>query len=83
MNKNTVQGNWSEVKGKIKATWSKFSDDEIEAFKGNLELLSGKIQKTYGYAQERAEREYQAFKAALTEPAKHATPSPKPVIKAV
>jgi len=74
MNTNTVQGNWSEIKGKIKATWGKFTDDEIETFKGNLEQIAGKIQKTYGYAQDRAEREYKDFKATLSQPLE----APKP-----
>ena len=65
MNQNTIQGSWTELKGKIKTAFGKFSEDELESFKGNLEQISGKIQKVYGYAQERAEKEYNDFKANL------------------
>lgn len=65
MDTNTSQSNWNEVKSKIKSKWSKFSDNEIDSLKGNLEALSDKIQKVYGYAKDRAEREYNEFKTSL------------------
>jgi uncharacterized protein YjbJ (UPF0337 family) len=65
MNNNTVQGNWTEIKGKIKAKWGKISDDEIESLKGNLTQLSGKIQTAYGYAKDRAEKEFTEFQNTL------------------
>jgi len=57
-----LQGNWTEIKGKIKAKWGKLTDSEIDTFNGNLDQLAGKIQQTYGYAKEKAEEEYNNFK---------------------
>ena len=48
MNSDITQGNWKELKGKILAKWGKFTENEVEEFKGNLEQIVGKIQKTYG-----------------------------------
>jgi uncharacterized protein YjbJ (UPF0337 family) len=62
---NPAQGNWQEIKGKIKSKFGKFTDDELESFNGNLDKIAVKIQKTYGYSQERAEREYQDLKATF------------------
>ena len=67
MNNNISQGNWKEIKGKIKEKWGKFNDDEIETLNGHLDQLSGKIQKTYGYAKEKAETEYQDFTKSIAE----------------
>lgn len=67
MNKDIAQGNWTELKGKIKAQWAKLTDHDIDEAKGNLESISGKIQKTYGYAKEKAEKEYKAFADSLAE----------------
>ena len=76
MNTNTVKGNWTEIKGKIKSTWGRISEDEIETLRGDLTQLSGKIQKIYGYAQDRAEREYASFKTSLSHlTSKEETPS--------
>jgi uncharacterized protein YjbJ (UPF0337 family) len=66
MNKDTVEGNWNEIKGKIKVQWAKLTDNDIDEVKGNLETLSGKIQKQYGYAKDRADKEYKTFRDSLT-----------------
>lgn len=66
MNTNTIQGNWDEIKGKIKTKWGQISEDEIETLKGNLDQLAGKIQKAYGHTKDQAESEYKDFKASLT-----------------
>ena len=67
MNNDIAQGNWNEIKGKIRAKWGKLTDNEVETLKGNLEQLTSKIQQTYGYAKEKAESEYQEFKQSLAE----------------
>lgn len=79
MNTNTTSGNWNEIKDKIKSKWSKFSDNEIETFKDNLEQLSTKIQTTYGYAKERADREFKDFKETLSHLRAAEAKPPEPV----
>lgn len=66
MNKDTMQGNWKEIKGKIKSKWAKLTDNDIDEVEGNLENLAGKIQKKYGYAKEKAEEEFKSFKKSLS-----------------
>ena len=66
MNKDTAQGNWTELKGKIKAQWGKLTDNDLKEVEGNMEKLVGKLQKNYGYAKEQADTEYKNFKAALS-----------------
>ncbi len=66
MNKDIAKGSWTETKGKIKAKWAKLTENEIEELKGNLENLVGKVQKTYGYAKEKAEQEFKDFKASIS-----------------
>ena len=66
MNKDAAQGGWTELKGKIKTKWAKLNDNDIDELKGNMEQIAGKIQKTYGYAKEKAEQEYRDFKKSLS-----------------
>ena len=61
MNKDIIQGKWSEVKGKVKQQWGKFTDDDITRMKGSFEELSGHIQKIYGYQKDQAEKEINKF----------------------
>lgn len=65
MNTAMLEGNWKEVKGKIKTQWAKFTDDDVEELKGNLDQLAGQIQKIYGHTKEQAEIEFNSFKNSL------------------
>lgn len=57
MNKETVQGDWKIMKGKIKQAWGKLTDDQIESAQGDLDKLEGEIQKTYGLEKRRSKEE--------------------------
>lgn len=62
MNMDTIKGRWTELKGKIKQEWSKLTDDDLQGVEGNMDEISGRIQKVYGYSKEKAVEEYSAFK---------------------
>ena len=61
MNKDIIQGNWKEVKGKVKQQWGKLTDDDIAKMKGSYEELSGALQKSYGYQKDQAKKEIDKF----------------------
>jgi uncharacterized protein YjbJ (UPF0337 family) len=61
MNKNIVQGKWKEIKGKVKQQWGKLTDDDVTQMHGTYDELSGRLQKTYGYQKDQAEKEIDAF----------------------
>jgi uncharacterized protein YjbJ (UPF0337 family) len=65
MNWNQVEGNWKQLKGKIKAKWGDFTDDDIDKINGRREELLGKIQKAYGVGKEEAERQVNDFERSL------------------
>jgi len=56
MNKDTVQGNWKQLSGKIKAKWGKLTDDDLTRAEGNREHLLGKLQEHYGLAKDQADQ---------------------------
>ena len=62
MNKDIAQGNFTQLKGKIKQKWGQLTDDEIDEMEGNAEILAGKLQKRYGLAQDDAERQAKEFR---------------------
>jgi len=57
MNWDRIEGNWQQVKGKIKAQWGKLTDDHLETISGKREQLVGKVQECYGVHQDEAERQ--------------------------
>lgn len=52
-----IEGNWAQLKGKVKEQWGKLTDDDIDIIEGKRDQLVGKLQEKYGYSKERAETE--------------------------
>ncbi|MFL6649828.1 MAG: CsbD family protein [Sulfurifustaceae bacterium] len=65
MDWNQIEGNWKQLKGKIKAKWGDLTDDEIDVINGRREELLGKIQKAYGIGKDEAERQVRDFEGTL------------------
>jgi uncharacterized protein YjbJ (UPF0337 family) len=57
MDRNRVEGNWKQVKGKVKEQWGKLTDDDLDVINGNREQLEGKIQERYGYQNDQIRKE--------------------------
>lgn len=57
MNWDRVEGNWKEMKGRIKQQWGDLTDDDLTVMNGKRDELAGRLQQRYGYAKDRAERE--------------------------
>ncbi len=61
MNKDTLEGKWTQFKGKARETWGKITDDEFEQAKGDAQQLAGLVQERYGKTKEEAEKEVKNF----------------------
>jgi len=61
MNTDIIQGNWTEIKGKLRQQWGKLTDDDVSTMKGTYEELEGKLQATYGYQKDQAKKEIDVF----------------------
>lgn len=73
MNSDTVQGQWNQIRGNIKTTFGKLTDDDLLQADGNADKLQGALQERYGYTKEKAQREWESFThryASLTDEAK-------------
>jgi uncharacterized protein YjbJ (UPF0337 family) len=57
MDWDRVEGDWKQMKGKVKERWGKLTDDDLTAISGRRDQLEGKIQERYGYAKSQARRE--------------------------
>ena len=65
MNKDTIAGNWKQLKGKIQARWGDLTDDDFDVADGNAEYLAGKLQERYGWDRDRAHNEVSTFERSL------------------
>jgi uncharacterized protein YjbJ (UPF0337 family) len=50
VNQQTLQGNWNEIKGKLRSKWGQLTNDDVQTFDGNVERLVGLIQRKTGEA---------------------------------
>jgi len=60
-----IESNLKEFRSKIKARWSRFTDQDLENVKTDLSQLSEKIQKVYGTAKDEAQKQVDEFKKAF------------------
>lgn len=54
MNRDTLKGQWNQMKGRVREQWGKLTDDDLDKVGGSYERLVGKIQERYGVAKEKA-----------------------------
>ena len=60
-NRDVLEGQWKQVRGKAKQTWGKLTDNDLDRITGRFEELAGLIQQRYGYTKEKAEKEVENF----------------------
>ena len=57
MNWDQVEGTWKQMKGSVRETWGKLTDDDFELIAGKKDKLVGQVQERYGIAKDEAERQ--------------------------
>ena len=57
MDWNRVEGNWKQVKGKVKEKWGNLTDDDLTAINGQRDQLEVKIQERYGLAKDKVRKD--------------------------
>jgi uncharacterized protein YjbJ (UPF0337 family) len=65
MNWDEIQGKWKQVKGRVRSTWGRLSNDDLEMIRGRRDVLLGKLRQTYGWAKAEAGRQILAFERRL------------------
>ena len=61
MNSDILGGMWKQLRGQVKETWGKITDDELDQIDGKRDKLAGMLQEKYGYTREQAERQIDDF----------------------
>jgi uncharacterized protein YjbJ (UPF0337 family) len=57
MNEDTLTGQWTQLKGRVREQWGKLTNDDVEQIQGRSQQLIGRIQERYGIARDEAERQ--------------------------
>ena len=61
MNKLTVEGNWNEIKGKLKQKYGDLTDDDLTFAKGKEEEMYGRLQKKLGKSKDEILKEIEGL----------------------
>jgi len=57
MNEHILNGRWNQLKGQVRKTWGKLTNDDLDMIQGDIESLIGKIEERYGRSREEIEAE--------------------------
>jgi len=64
MNRDWLEGNWKQARGKIREWWGKLTDDELDVIAGRRDQLVGRIQELYGNTRDQVEHDLDEMFAA-------------------
>ena len=63
MNWDTIQGQWKDLRGRVKEQWGKLTDDDLDRIEGKRDQLLGAVQKRHGLSRDEAERQMKNFES--------------------
>jgi uncharacterized protein YjbJ (UPF0337 family) len=61
MNRDTLKGQWKQLKGEIQSQWGRLTNDDLDVIEGEYSQLVGRLQERYGHSRDEAEREIDEF----------------------
>ena len=56
INQQILEGNWNEIKGKLRQKWGQLTDNDFPQIRGEVDQIIGIIQRKTGEAREAIER---------------------------
>jgi uncharacterized protein YjbJ (UPF0337 family) len=57
MDWDRIQGNWKQLKGKIREQWGHLTDDDLEKVAGQRDQLEGRIEERYGISKDEVRKQ--------------------------
>lgn len=61
MNTDRLEGNWQQLKGKVKEKWGRLTDSDLDVIDGRRDPLIGRIQERYGIPREEVVNQVKMF----------------------
>jgi uncharacterized protein YjbJ (UPF0337 family) len=67
MNRDMIEGNWKQLKGKFQEEWGRLTEDNLDMVAGRRDQVIGKIQEIYGMTKDQAEKQIQDYEGRNSE----------------
>lgn len=61
MNSDILKGKWNQIKGDVKKSFGKLTDNDMMVIEGDSTKAVGLLQERYGYSREEAEKHWNEF----------------------
>lgn len=62
MNRDRIEGNWKQLKGRVKERWGQITHDDFLIIIGRREQRLGKVMHHHGVAKEQADRQVEMWR---------------------
>lgn len=59
-----IKGDWRNLNGRLKSTWDKLTDEDLQHPEGDRDYLIDKLQERYGIGREVAAKQVEDFEKA-------------------
>jgi uncharacterized protein YjbJ (UPF0337 family) len=67
LNRDRIEGNWKQFKGKLKERWGKLTDDPLNVIAGKREQRAGTIQEAYGVSKDKLDKQFSDWQKSAKE----------------
>ena len=57
MSTEILERQWKQLRGRVKETWGRLTDDELDLIGGRMDRLAGLLQERYEYALDEVQEE--------------------------
>lgn len=64
MNKDQIQGEWDQLKGRVKKAYAELTDDDFQRADGSHDKLLGIIEKRFGDTKEKIQQKIDKLSVA-------------------
>lgn len=65
MNQDIIRDKWLQLRDRLKAKWTRLTEDDVRRLGGHRAYLVGKLQERYGMLNQEAKSEVEKFERAL------------------
>ncbi len=65
MNWDRIEGQWKQMRGRVKERWGDLTDDDIDRIAGRRDQLVGQIQEQYGITRDEAEHQVREWETRM------------------
>ena len=67
MNWDRIEGNWQQIRGKVKQRWGRLTDDQLAVINGQRDILAGKLQEAYGLSKDEVDGQIRDWERSLAD----------------